>query len=287
LQVPNIATPLDANFANSVSLIGYDLPVRRLSAGEGLPVTLYWRGLRTMGQSYTVFTKLIDSQRQVWGSADRLPADGYNTYYWLEDEVVIDSFELPVDPAIPDGVYWLNVGLYEEVDGAAVSLPLVIGDQQSDVTSVTVGPIKYGGPPPDSVVTDAQPQQIVNETFGGIIKLLGHDELMRNDSGLTLRLYWESVAPVDADYVVFVHIQDQNGQTVAQMDRPPADYAYPTSLWAPGEIIPDEVVVPWPENLPPGEYTVVLGLYDLNTGLRLPVAGTPDNSYVLTTLMID
>jgi hypothetical protein len=287
LQAPNIAHPLDANFDNSVNLIGYDLPVRQLSPGEGVPVTLYWQGLRTMGQSYTVFTKLIDSQHQVWSSADRLPADGYNTYYWLENEVVIDSFELPVDPAIPDDVYWLNVGLYEEIDKAAVSLPLVIDDQTSEVTSVTVGPIKFGGPPPNSVITNALPLQIVNKAFGGMINLRGHDELVRNHNSLDLKLYWESVNPADSDYVVFVHVRDQSGQTVAQMDRPPANYSYPTSLWEPGEIIPDEVRVPLPDNVPPGEYTVVLGLYDLNTGHRLPVAGTADDSYVLTNLIID
>jgi hypothetical protein len=287
LQVPNISHPLAANFDNKVNLIGYDLPVRRLSTGEGVPLTLYWQGLRTMGQSYTVFTKLIDSRHQVWGSAERLPADGYNTFYWLENEVVIDSFELPAAPAIPDGVYWLNIGLYEEIDRAAVSLPLVIDDQPSGTTSVTVGPLKFGGPPADSVDTGARPEHMVNEPFGGIINLLGYDELVRNDNALALKLYWESVAPADADYVVFVHVRDRDGRTVTQMDRPPADYAYPTSLWEPGEIIPDEVGVPWPADLPPGDYSIILGLYDLNTGRRLPVAGTTADSYLLPSIVVD
>ena len=76
------------------------------------------------------------------------------------------------------------------------------------------------------------------------------------------------------------------GETVAQKDQPPLDGAYPTSLWDPGEIIADELIIPLPDELPSGEYSLVIGLYDFTTGLRLPVPGAADDSLQLTTVEV-
>jgi hypothetical protein len=50
----------------------------------------------------------------------------------------------------------------------------------------------------------------------------------------------------------------------------------PTSAWLPGQ----QAAVPLPLSLPPdlpaGEYEVILGLYDADSGERLPVSGNFD-----------
>ncbi|MEW5959343.1 MAG: hypothetical protein AB1801_16555, partial [Chloroflexota bacterium] len=284
LEPPPIARPLEANFANRIELLGYDLPARSLGRGQGVPLTLYWRGLRTMGQDYTVFAKLLDDQQRVWGSADRLPADGYHTFYWLENEVVIDGFELPVAPGAPPGVYWLNVGLYEKIKGAAVSLPLMAEGQPTDVTSVTFGPVKIGGPPPGVVAAAIAPGRPLAVALGAAIRLRGYD-LTQTPQNLDLTLYWESLASPPLDYTVFVHVRNQAGATVAQLDRPPVNGAYPSSLWASGELIPDRLLVPLAQDLPAGEYTLVVGMYDFASGARLPVPGYANNEISLSTIV--
>jgi hypothetical protein len=283
LEPPPIAYPLKANFADQIQLLGYDLPIRSLSSGQGVPLTLYWQGLRTMGKRYTVFTKLLDDQHQLWGSVERLPADNKDTILWLENEVVIDAFELPVVPNTPDGIYWLNVGLYEEIDGAAVSLPLVADGKTTDVTSVTFGPVKIGGPPSGTVVPHPTPESKLEENFGNVIRLAGYD-FTQTEQDLSLTLYWESLAQTDIDYTVFVHLRNQADETVAQMDRPPAAGAYPTSLWTPGETIRDNLQIPLPEDLPPGRYDVVAGLYNVVTGTRLSIVGRTESSIPLATI---
>jgi hypothetical protein len=285
LEPPPLTHPLEANFADRIKLLGYDLPVRSLASGRGVPVTLYWQGLRTMGKSYTVFVKLLDNQHQAWGSVDRLPADGYSTIYWLENEVVIDGFELPVDPATPHGIYWLNVGLYEEIDQAAVSLPLVVDGGPTDVTSVTFGPVKIGAAPPGVVVPSASPEHPLAVELGNAIRLQGYD-LTQTEQNLSFTFYWESLAPVGTDYTVFVHVRNRANETVAQLDRPPVDGAYPTSLWEAGELIPDTLQIPLPADLPSGQYSIVVGMYDFVTGTRLPVAGSDDNSLTLSVIRI-
>jgi hypothetical protein len=107
---------------------------------------------------------------------------------------------------------------------------------------------------------------------------------------LRLTLYWRVDARLPADYTTFVHVRDATGQVtgqaeaiVAQMDRPPADGAYPTSLWDPGEVIRDTVLVPVPPRIPAGDYEIIVGLYNLATGQRLPVLNSqrqPAGDYI-------
>jgi len=83
-----------------------------------------------------------------------------------------------------------------------------------------------------------------------------------------------------------VHLRSAAGATVAQIDRPPINGDYPTSVWSAGEIVPDAITLPLPADLPPGKYTLVAGMYELASGQRLPVAGSPDNSVKLLELKL-
>jgi hypothetical protein len=227
-----------------------------------------------MGQSYTVFAKLLDEQQQLGGSVERLPADGYSTIYWLENEIVTDSFELPVAADIPPGIYWLNVGLYEEIDHTAVSLPLMTDGQPSEITSVTFGPVKVGDVSPSLVLSPEEGESMVPlvAEFGQPpeIMLRGYD-LVQENGELTLTLYWEKMLPTSLDWTTFVHLRDNTGQTVAQKDGLAGGYRYPTSIWNVGEIVVDRTVIPL-EDVPKGVYTLYLGFYNFDNGERLPVA---------------
>lgn len=76
---------------------------------------------------------------------------------------------------------------------------------------------------------------------------------------------------MDRDYTVFVHLLDGNGRIVAQRDGQPGDGFYPTSIWDPGEVVPDEYAIIVPPDLPAGDYEVVVGMYYFPTGERLPI----------------
>ena len=85
--------------------------------GETLNVTLHWRCLQPMRESYTVFVHLIDAANRPWGQKDNPPLNAaFPTFYfvsrWLPGQTVADPFPVPVDPATPPGEYWLEVGLY-------------------------------------------------------------------------------------------------------------------------------------------------------------------------------
>ncbi|MDW8071979.1 MAG: glycosyltransferase family 39 protein [Anaerolineae bacterium] len=75
---------------------------------------------------------------------------------------------------------------------------------------------------------------------------------------LTLVIAWQAVAPVQEDYAVFVHLQDEVGSILANADHLPAR---PTSQWPVGRIFPDQVLFKLPTGMPDGNYWLELGLY--------------------------
>ncbi len=86
-----------------------------------------------------------------------------------------------------------------------------------------------------------------------------------------LTLYWEVLEPVDAAYTVFVHLVDERlGQIAAQQDGQPQGGGFPTSEWLARDIIADPHPLALPADLSAGTYVLRVGMYQLESGARLP-----------------
>jgi 4-amino-4-deoxy-L-arabinose transferase-like glycosyltransferase len=94
---------------------------------------------------------------------------------------------------------------------------------------------------------------------------------------LPLTLLWQALEEIDADYKVFVHLVEVEGQLAAQRDSEPVGGSRPTSTWAVGEPIKDRVGLLLPADVPPGLYELVVGMYDPATLERLPVRDADGN----------
>ena len=90
-----------------------------------------------------------------------------------------------------------------------------------------------------------------------------------------LTLLWQALRAPGGDYQVFVHLRDEGGRTVAQRDTRPQNDRHPTTAWRAGDLVLDDASLPLPATLPPGRYTIVLGLYPPGRP-RLPVRPQPD-----------
>ena len=145
---PEIETPLEANFAGQLQLLGYKLPDATVQAGEAFPLTLYWQAIpgASPQASFTQFNTLLDGNGQPRGGYERKPLEYYDTLLWAPGEVVVDGYAIPVDADAPPGQYFLNVGYYLTVGESAVNLPLVIDGEMSNITSVSIGPIEVVAP---------------------------------------------------------------------------------------------------------------------------------------------
>jgi YD repeat-containing protein len=95
-------------------------------------------------------------------------------------------------------------------------------------------------------------------------------------SDLALTLYWQALAEMDISYTVFVQVLTPDWRVVAQVDRQPLDGTAPTNTWLVGEYLTDTYRLALPADLAPGVYRLIVGLYDAQTGQRLPVSSGGD-----------
>nr|MBC7244753.1 glycosyltransferase family 39 protein [Chloroflexota bacterium] len=77
---------------------------------------------------------------------------------------------------------------------------------------------------------------------------------------LQLTLFWRADNPISESYTVFTHVQRLEART--QHDGYPANDSRPTYTWRPGEVIEDRHMIEIPSWLPPGEYNLIVGLYN-------------------------
>jgi len=101
---------------------------------------------------------------------------------------------------------------------------------------------------------------------------------------LSVTLWWRSLAPMDTSYTVFVQVIDEEGTKAGQVDRLPCGGGCPTTDWRPGDLVGAHYEVEIDPAALSGRYRIIAGLYDLDTGARLPVldaAGNPSADHLL------
>jgi hypothetical protein len=113
-----------------------------------------------------------------------------------------------------------------------------------------------------------------NFVLGESIRLFGYEvqaDTFRPGGQVVVTLYWESQQPVATDFTVFTQLLGPDFQLHGQMDRQPLSGHWPTSRWQPEQKFADKFVLDVNDTAPSGEYVLLVGLYDANTGQRLPV----------------
>jgi uncharacterized membrane protein len=103
------------------------------------------------------------------------------------------------------------------------------------------------------------------------------------ERSLHFTLYWQALGPMDISYTVFAHLIGEDGRPVAQRDGPPGGSRlppergqapiYPTNAWLKGEVMADPYTIPIGSDVPPGRYTLIVGMYRGDTRERLPFLG--------------
>jgi len=114
--------------------------------------------------------------------------------------------------------------------------------------------------------------RLSDEDLGGVVVLesagLADTTTSRGDL-LHLLLVWRPMQSLPTDYKLFVHLADESGQPLAQWDGYPCSNTGRTSRWTAGESVRDHVLLRIPDDVPPGEYSLLAGFYDPATGARL------------------
>lgn len=243
-------TPAPFDFG-PLTFLGYGLDRTALKAGDTLAFTGDWRADETPGRDYAARLQLLDAEGRAVFAVDLAPVDGYTTSRWLAGDQWRGQHRVVIPADLPDGVYRL-----------AVSVAGLPGLHPLGVLPVEA-PERVFAPPSFETTGGAQ--------FAGVGELAGYS-LRRDGRTLTLTLVWRASATPPRGYTVFVHLGDA-ARVWAQSDSVPAGGARPTTGWLAGEYVTDAHTLTLPDDLPPGDYALFVGLYDPLTSERVAVAG--------------
>jgi len=126
--------------------------------------------------------------------------------------------------------------------------------------------------------------------FGQMIQLrdlyLNQHQLKPGET-ILISLHWRALTVIPQVYTFFIHLIDDDGQVVAQVDTIPRQGTRPTTTWEASEQLADQIALPLPIDIPMGDYTLLGGWYDWETGERLSLNNEMlDNTTVLGQISI-
>ncbi|GIW05221.1 MAG: hypothetical protein KatS3mg060_0026 [Dehalococcoidia bacterium] len=266
-----IGRPSGAVFGEQIRLVGYSYKPERVRPGDAVQFSFTWQPVRDLDEHYMLFVHVLNSGLEKVGQRDGPPTRNvYPTRFWRAGEAIHDERSVQIAPNARPGVYDVEIGFYPVTDFKR--LPVRRPDGQLD-SRLVLGRVVVTGPPP------AAPAMPLDRPLGEAIRLAGVTARPAPSGGairlapsapLTLDLVWEALATPPVDYTVFVQLLDERGQVAGQYDGQPQGGRYPTSAWVAADRIGETVTLTAPG---PGDYRLIVGMYDLATGRRLSAGG--------------
>ena len=263
-----ISHPLDRRYGLGIRLAGYDVSPAKVKPGETMHLTLYWQSLLPVNENYIVAAKLLTSDMGVLSETYRYPGRGnFATTLWKPGDFFKETYDLavPTSAAAP-----FRGQFFVELLNARWAPAFTPRDVNGNAADSWFGEFKVTGS-----AAGPAPEVSTNYRLNSQIVLTGYALHVTPGTGIGVDLRWEVLQPVPADYTVALVLIGPEQQVISQADAQPRNGTYPTHLWDSGESVMDPHVLPLPADMPCGNYTIYLGLYDLNSSFRLPVIG-PD-----------
>jgi len=271
------------NFDNRLRLLEYALDPGPMEAGWGVvTVDLLWLKERKLEGRYLVGLRLTDQTGRTWGQRDSEPMSGLCPFStWQEGEQVLDHHGLLVPAGTPPGDYQLKLGVYRAADEQG----LTILDKNSipQGTEAVLGVVQVVSPghhPPVEALAIEHPlsADLADSEEGPVLRLLGYslgEGTLKPGQVLKLTLFWQALADVSRDYIIFVQLYDDKGKLWANREISPVDGNCPTAGWQAGQLVRDPHDFVVPAALPDGQYHLVIGLYRAIDRKRLAVVAGP------------
>lgn len=264
--VPGLAV-----FADQITLLEFSLADYPSVPGGTLSLTLHWQTSTPLDTSYYAFIHLLDAAGNIVAQSDVRPEhDTLPTMRWRPGETVEDRHLLELPDNLAAEPYQLVAGLYDLRTGDR----LVASNGQVVVQLATIE------------VQDIA--QRVHERFGDFATLLGSNlasEGVAPGGVIELTLYWRARASTDTAYVRAVQVFGANKVIVAQADTVPAGGTRPTTTWQAGEVVVDPVAIQLPDDVPTGQYSIVLTMYDSANGTQV-FTDAGNGAVILATLNV-
>ncbi|NJN82973.1 MAG: hypothetical protein HC802_12300 [Caldilineaceae bacterium] len=189
---------------------------------------------------------------------------------WQAGEIVDDRYTLALPPGLPAGEYSLELGI-DPVDGVSAQPPTEVGavlierpvpDLDESASNLK---LRFG----DDVLLDSYELQIDGRP--PVATTSGRNPIVAPGDQVDYTLFWKTVQPAAANYHGFVHLVDADQGALAQQDQLPGPRLAPPFTWNAFYATPDIYRLEIPEDAASGLYWPRVGLYNFETGDRLPI----------------
>jgi len=267
--LPSELTSVEA-VGEEITVVGYGLPETAVSAADYIPLTLAFTAPTTPTHYYVPELHVGDLNYTFTTDSHQL------TPTYTPDEIVVEAFDFAIPHDLPSGDYPVTLNLKNLSTDTTIPLDLDLG-------KLTVTEQKYPIRTDHLLANFRQRVGLVAAKANGAIAPWNEDQAPHVQPGDTLKttLTWQSLAPAEESYTIFLHLIDAGNQPVAGLDYTPLGGSMPTHLWIPkwlpGQTMLDPYRLQVPDNLAPGTYYLEVGMYEMVGGRRLHISDQDGN----------
>lgn len=250
-----ITHPLDVNFGDAISLIGYDiLPV---SNNSQLPITLYWRVLQSGTGHFQPFVHLEDTWEHRWSQIETF---SYPSEQWTAGETIVQRVQVPLPPGLPPDTYQLRVGLFSPESGSQLPRLDAHGRYAGNAALLENIPIQLTGLPNQL----PYPPFVLEQEIRPYLRLLGFErgglEVATGEPyGLA---FWWLATRAQPKTTTELMLLRPGGTKYSLGQTEPVHNNYPFSEWQPPQFIIDRQTITIPVDVPADTYQLAARFID-------------------------
>ncbi len=258
---------IEAVVPGHLALVGYQFEPRVITPGEDVYLTIYLQALEPVSTGFFTVAHLAATDGWVWAWREEQTPRSLPGAWWAPGQVIPERIRLGTTADLPPGAYDLQ--LFWRASDNKTGWPIYRDGDDTVLDRLHLGYV-VAPPPAAGGEGEAVDARFADEILMEAVEIAPLPKVAPGES-LAVTLYWNAMRQPSADYTVFLHLLDEDGQIVAAHDGMPVENRFPTRAFIPGNVVADARRLELPADLAPGVYRLNAGLYLLETGERLPV----------------
>ena len=263
LDQPQATQPLTLAYPDGLALASAGIaPATVTSANTPIAVDLCWQPPTTRPDLRATL-RLLDESGYLWAKRDLTPLADYAARN--RDNPCLESVAFNIPVGLPPATYQLAIGVGPE-NSDTLFTPAAAQSSLFSIGELAITP------PTESLATQRLPikYHLASPAQDAGLRLLGYtgpgqqDELLAGDL-VDLRVYLQNTTSNPPAHEIYVSILDRQGHGVAGWQDWPFPQ-YPLATWSNGALAQIPVQFYLPPGLAAGEYTLIAGFIDPETG---------------------
>ncbi len=264
--------PIHAYVNDFAELVGMSILPQDIGPYSPVDVTLIWRVLDTTSNSYAVGVHLIGSDNTYLGGTTHASGKGnYPTSLWQPGDVFRDTYRIHTESAeemsLPTAARVKVSVICPGLEGTNHQ-SFYTADRERIGSAIYSEPVRFGLP--EVMPTVHQSDRYLAQ-FGETL-ILTHANLptiaQQPGWSLPVVLRWRTLSAGAHDTKLSIQLLDADGNWILGSDGSPSE-TLPPELWRAGDTLHATRWLDLPDNLAPGEYTVIVALYHASDLTRI------------------